>query len=289
MKPPGTSDAPVTPAEAGSPSAIRIEAGHAPVRGGKLYYEVAGAGHPLVLTHAGVADHRMWDEQFAVFAGHYRVIRYDMRGFGRSPTERVPFSFHQDLFELLVHLGVERAHVLGLSMGGATSIAFTLTHPEMVTALVAVSAGSSNIEAPAEMVERWQKVEEHYHRGDLDAANEIELQMWVDGPRRTPAQVSPAVRERVRVMNLAALSGEGQRVAPDPLDPPAHARLGEIKAPTLIIAGDADAPTVLPAADYLAANIPGARKVIIPDVAHMVNMEAPARFNALVLEFLAKH
>jgi pimeloyl-ACP methyl ester carboxylesterase len=190
---------------------FRSETGYAPVRGGKLYYEVAGAGHPLLLTHAGIADHRMWDEQFPVFAERYRVIRYDTRGYGRSSAAQAPFAFHEDIHDLLVHLGVTRAHVLGLSMGGAASVAFTIVHPEMVTALVAVAAGSDAIKAPAEMLELWNKVGEHCKNGAFDEANELELQLWVDGPRRTPAQVNPAVRERVRVMKARARLGRSTR------------------------------------------------------------------------------
>src|SRR5690349_8638123 len=103
-----------------------------PVEGGQLYYEVTGAGHPLVLIHAGVADLRQWDEQVAAFAPHYRVIRYDTRGFGKTRTEPVAFSNRQDLYELLTHLGVEKAYLIGNSRGGQIAFDFTLEHPEMV-------------------------------------------------------------------------------------------------------------------------------------------------------------
>src|SRR5512132_954532 len=90
-------------------------AGYAEVGGARIYYEVAGAGHPLILVHAGVADSRMWDRQFHVFAEHYVVIRYDLRGFGRTSIPSGLFASHEDLAGLLRYLHVERAHVVGLS------------------------------------------------------------------------------------------------------------------------------------------------------------------------------
>src|SRR5436190_24202073 len=97
---------------------------------GPIYYEVAGEGHPLVLIHSGVADHTMWDDQFDTFAQRYRVIRYDTRGFGRSPLVDKDYSDRQDLYDLLKHLGVERAYVLGVSRAGNIAMNFTLEHPE---------------------------------------------------------------------------------------------------------------------------------------------------------------
>src|SRR5579883_2263634 len=108
-----------------------IQSGFAEVNGGRLYYEVAGQGHPLVLTHEGIADHRMYDDQFGVFAQHYRTIRYDLRGFGQSSLPTEPFVYGEDLYGLLRFLGVERAHVLGMSIGGGASIDLALSHPEM--------------------------------------------------------------------------------------------------------------------------------------------------------------
>src|SRR5262249_13492382 len=112
--------------------------GFAEVEGGQLYYETAGTGHPLTLIHAGVADGRMWDDQFLTFAQHYRVIRYDARGFGRSRTESVSFSNRRDLYDLLRHLGVEKTYVMGVSRGGQIATDFTLERPEMVDALIPV-------------------------------------------------------------------------------------------------------------------------------------------------------
>src|SRR5579872_3466169 len=120
--------------------------GFAEVNSTKLFYEVAGEGHPLVLIHGGLVDHHLWDEQFSAFAQHYKVIRYDMRGFGDSGLIKVgdaPYSMRDDLHALLQHLGIEKTYIMGLSMGGGMAIDFTLAYPEMVDALIPVAAGVS--------------------------------------------------------------------------------------------------------------------------------------------------
>jgi pimeloyl-ACP methyl ester carboxylesterase len=107
-----------------------VQAGFADVNGGRLYYEVAGDGPAFVLAHAGIADGRMWDDQFLAFAHYYRVIRCDFRGFGKSTMTNRTFSHRQDLYQLLKFLGVEQAHLMGCPMGGTAIIDFALEHPK---------------------------------------------------------------------------------------------------------------------------------------------------------------
>src|SRR5262245_50478023 len=117
--------------------------GLAEVNGTRLSYEAAGEGHPLVLVHGFAADTRAWDDQLAVFARHYRVVRYDARGFGRSalPVEGTPYRHEDDLLALLAYLGVGPAHVLGHSMGGATAVKFALAHAEHTSSLALADSG----------------------------------------------------------------------------------------------------------------------------------------------------
>src|SRR5216684_3865761 len=126
-----------------------IQSGFAEVNGTTLYYEVAGQGHPLVLNHGWLGNQRFWDDQFEAFAQHFKVVRYDIRGFGDSGKRKrgmEPFSMERDLRGLLQFLGIEKTFLLGLSMGGALAIDFTLQYPEMVDALVTVAAGLSGFE-----------------------------------------------------------------------------------------------------------------------------------------------
>ena len=258
--------------------------------GGRLYYETAGRGRGLVLIHAGVADHRMWDEQFATFADSFEVIRYDTRGFGRSQTDDVEFSNRQDLRELLRHLGLPRAALCGVSRAGQIAVDFTLEFPEMVEALILVAAGLSGYEgghAAREIeTQMFGEMEEAWEERDIPRLIDLEIRMWVDGPGQPPDRVDPGVRERVRKMETETFAQNATEGKPQPLAPPAIGRLGEIHAPTLVIAGDLDTTGTLAMADLLAQVIPGARKIIIPGAAHMLTMEQPKTFNRIILDFL---
>jgi pimeloyl-ACP methyl ester carboxylesterase len=259
----------------------------AEVRGARLAYEIAGEGDPLVLIHAGVADRRMWDDQFAAFAARCRTVRYDLRGFGESTLPPEPFAQHEDLLALLNVLGIAKAHLVGLSLGGKTALDAALADPERVAGLILVGASPSGAPASEEVKAGWRAVEERMEAGDVAGAIELELRMWVDGPGRAPGAVDPAVRDRVRVMEELAFARAMSEPEPEErkLDPPATDRLAEVRAPSLIVVGDEDYPEMLEHARRMAAEIPGARLEIVPGVAHMVNMEAPEAFNRLVLDF----
>ena len=159
------------------PAAVRRESGFAAVNGTRLYREVTGAGHPLVLLHAGIADARMWDDQVAAFAERYTVIRYDARGFGRSDPAVGRFSPRADLAGLLVELGVERAHLVGLSMGGAVALDTALEHPELASALVLAATRPSGLAPSKGLRDGWTAVDEAFAAGDVAWAVELELRM----------------------------------------------------------------------------------------------------------------
>lgn len=263
-------------------------AGLAEVNGTRLYYEIAGQGHPLVLIHAGICDRRMWDDQWDAFARRYEVIRFDLRGMGKSDVAPGAFAYWEDLDGLLHYLGIERTYLAGVSVGGATALDFTLAHATMVDALILVAAGISGQERPSdELIQRWAKVQAALEAGDLSDANELMLRMWVDGPNRTSDQVDPDVRARVSTMNAQNLTMGSAQLQPRQLDPPAIDRLEEIQIPTLIVVGDQDQPDVVTTADVLATRIPRAIKVVMPGTAHVPSMERPEDFNRLVLNFLS--
>jgi len=274
-------------------AAQQRQTGFADVNGARLYCEVEGQGHPIVFSHAGIADHRMWNDQFDAFAARYRVIRYDHRGMGQSSLPAVPYSLAEDIYGLARALGADKAYVIGCSMGGAAALDCALAHPDFVDGLVLVDAGMSgqqySEEEEAEAKAIFGPIEEATERGDFDAANELELKVWVDGPRRRPDQVRPGVRELVREMNLPGFkrAEEFKQAQSQPLEPPAAGRLGEVRCPTLVIVGDEDLPEVFTTADLMMAGIPAARKAVIHDAAHLPSMEKPDEFNRLVLDFFA--
>jgi 3-oxoadipate enol-lactonase len=270
------------------PMRTEAKSGFAEVTGAKLYYEVAGEGDPLLLLHAGVGDSRMWDDQWEEFSRHFRVMRTDLRGFGRTVVPSGRFSYHEDLGGLLRYLGEEAAYVLGLSFGGLVAIDFALAHPELVRALILGAPAVSGREPSQELQLFSEEEDELLERGDLEGATELNLRMWVDGPSRTPDEVDPAVRERVRQMQMDAFRVPVPEDAEDePLEPPAMERLYEIRVPTLIVVGELDQPDFLEIANTLAESIDGAKKVVLPGVAHLPSLEKPEECNRIVAGFLA--
>lgn len=258
----------------------------ADVNGARLYYEVAGEGQPLVFIHAGIADSRMWDAQFAAFAQRYRVIRYDMRGFGKSEMVRGDFSHARDLLGLLDVLGVTNAYLVGCSMGGAAAIDLTLAYPERVAALVLVCSSPQGFDYQGDPPPIWHDIVAAFEAGDLERTSEYEMRLWVDGPSRTPDQVPAAIRDLVREMNLIALKNEAAELGDNqPIEPAAVHRIHELKLPVLVMIGELDNPKAVAAGEWMAANIPGAQRVVV-HTAHLPSMEQPMEFNRIVLEFL---
>ena len=231
----------------------------------------------------------MWDPQWETFAHSHRVLRYDQRGFGRSPLEAGSFSRGRDLVEVLNGHGLESASLVGVSMGGRVALEVAVARPELVDALVLVGSGLSGHHWSEEMNAADAEEEEALARGDVDAAAEVAVRTWVDGPRRRPEDVDPAVREQVAEMDRRAcelqLPLEGQ-AEEEPLVADLSARLGEITARTLVLVGDEDVADIHQIADRLEREIPGARRATIAHTAHVPSMERPREFDELVLGFL---
>ncbi len=271
----------------------RMDTGHIDtvhVNGGILHYEIIGEGEPLVLAHAGVADLSMWNAQMSAFAAHNRVLRYDMRGFGASDDAASTFSHHDDLNDLLTQLDIDRAHFVGLSNGGMVVTDFALAFPERVASLVLASPALSGHDFSGEPPQAIYALMAALEAGNLDAASDVATRIWADGPHRTPDAVNPAVRDHLRAMSRRALENQlPGAMQPAPLEPPAAGRLSEITAPTLIVLGDKDDPSILEIGEILHASIAGSEQAIIENAAHMLNMERPEAFNILVLDFLERH
>jgi pimeloyl-ACP methyl ester carboxylesterase len=260
------------------------EQGFAAVNGTRLWYEIAGEGPPLVLVHGFALDHRMWDEQFAALAARHRVLRYDLRGFGSSATPDGPYRHEDDLAALLNHLGIASAAIVGLSLGGQVAVDFTLTYPEMVTALVPVDSVVSGHEWSPEWDAAVIPVWKAGRAGDLATAKA----RWLANELFAPARRNPAVSAHLERM-IGDYSG-WHWLHRDPvrgIEPPATKQLDRVRAPTLVIVGEQDVPDCLAIADRLGRAISDAQKIVLPGVGHMANMEAPAAFNATLLRFLA--
>lgn len=259
-----------------------------------IHREVAGDGPGVALVHSTVCDSRMWDVEFPALAERYRVLRFDLRGYGRSDLPPGPFSLVDDVAALLDEAGLERAALVGLSGGAALALDFALAEPERVTGLVLAAPAIGGLDWSEEVQQFGEREDELLDAGELEGAVELNLRMWVDGPQRGPDAVDPAVRAKVGEMQRRAFEIQLEAFARDEqpgpskrLDPPAIERLDEVRVPTLVIVGDADVQDVLDRAAILASRIRDARKIVVPDVAHMINLERPAEFLGIVDEFLA--
>lgn len=258
----------------------------ATIDGARIHYVRAGEGLPVIFLHAGVADSRMWEPQLKAFAKHFDVVAPDMRGFGKSELPPVRWSPVADVLGLMDELALKPAHVVGCSIGGRLAIDFALEHPERISKLVLVGPGIGGMKFDEQYAELWSEVEAADKAGDMDAVNRAEMHLWLDGPGRPRGYVRQPLRDLFLEMNGGNFNSDFKTAPQDELDPPAIERLHEINAPTLVVVGDADVPTIFDAVEALMEDVPHSRKAVIHDAAHLPNLEHPDEFNRLVLEFL---
>jgi len=272
----------------------RMESGVVEVDGGKLAWEAAGDGPGVVFLHPGLWDSRVWDEQFGVFSKSYRVLRHDFRGYGRSSRLEPgkPYSHVDDLEGVMDAAGVERAALIGNSMGGRVAIDFALEHPSRVSALVLAAPGLSGFEGTPEEESGWEatfadverEIEEAVHAGDPERAEELRLQ-WLWAPLGTDDAAGARIRQ-IAFDNLHELTMDesGERE----LEPTADGRLGEIDAPTLVLPADHDPPWHERMCVVIAETVRGARLIRIPETDHVIPLRRPDEFNRAVLGFLGE-
>jgi len=265
----------------------------AKVNGVRMYYEVAGAGPPLVLVHGFGCGIRSWDPQVPALAAHHRVVTYDVRGHGISDAPRDPRAYSQptsveDLRQLLLHLALERPAVGGLSMGSNIALNLALAHPQMVSALVVADTGAGSDGTAA-----WNAGALRFARA-LDAGGtEAFAELACEDPlfaryvARGPAE-ERFIRSCLMTHRAHGIAYTAREVlAKRPTIYALEARLRQLEVPTLLIVGEHDEPCVA-VHRFMAEPIPGARHVVIPDVGHLSNLEASEAFNEAVLAFLRR-
>lgn len=275
----------------------------ASVNGARLSYEMQGKGHPLTLIQGGglLYDRRIWDAQFSVFAHQYIVIRYDVRGVGQSVVsseqKNLPYAPEEDIAQILKALGIEKTYVLGLSrVGSPIALDLTLRYPELVDALILASPGLIGAKSMEELLQALPKNLEQFQpaydalvAGDIEQAVDV---FMTDSS--APLDKYPEARQRAKeimIENIHLVS------SPPPLPdiqqqlrpPTQRHRLSEIRVPTLILVGDHDTDDIQENAKILATEIVGARKEVLPETGHVMNMERPEVFNRLVMQFLNTH
>jgi pimeloyl-ACP methyl ester carboxylesterase len=248
----------------------------AELNGIEIDYEVTGRGRPVILSHGYGATRRMWKGQHAALGDRYRLITWDMRGHGQTETPADPAQYSTaltvaDTRGLLTMLGVGRAVVGGLSLGGYMSLAFYLAHPEMVEALIICDSGPGyrNAEARAAWNQRANQ-----RAADLEARG-------LDAFGGRSREVRDALAHHRSAQGLAH-AARGMLAQQD-----AHVidGLAGIRVPTLVVVGDRDEPFLAPC-QYMAKKIPGARLEIIAGAGHSSNLDQPEAFDQILLNFL---
>jgi pimeloyl-ACP methyl ester carboxylesterase len=247
-----------------------------------IYFEEKGSGPAVVLIHGGQMDRRMWDAQFEEFAREFRVVRYDLRGFGKSPSPAKGFSNEEDLARLLDELKIPKAQLVGLSLGAAVAVDFALTHANCVESLLLVCPGLGGFpfQDPANNLE--PVVIAARDEGPAKAA-----ELWLANPYMNVAMENPALRPKLRMLaEENAGCWLNNPIFQRRLRPPANDRLKDVRARTLAIDGERDVSDIHRIVEKMAKEIPGARKIVVKDAGHLVPMEKPEEFNRIALEFL---
>ena len=250
------------------------------------YDEEGGAGPVIVLLHAGIADRTMWTEHLSPLAHEgYRVLALDLPGFGEAAIgagEQAPW---RDVGDSLGALGVERAALVGNSFGGAVALRVAVTSPDLVAALVLVSAPPVQLDPSDELTAAWAAEEDALERGDVDAAVRAVVDAW------TLPGASDALRARVGTMQRRAfelgLAGDESPEAPDPLEDNPDL-LAAIDVPALVAVGERDMVDFRRGAEVLADALPRARHEVIAGAGHLAPLETPGAFRALLLAFLSE-
>ena len=265
---------------------LRYEDGFATVANGRLYYQVAGSGDAVVLIHGNAGDHRHWNNQFEYLASRYRVIRYDVRGYGKSsvPVLGFPYSDYSDLAELLDYLGVDAAHIIGWSMGSGVAFDFAVAFPERTKSLVSVGpwVNGYSSESVDDLFAQMGAVAEAVADGGPVAGSNAFADL-VLGESIFEDSADEFMRSVGSEYSWWAFSNPSQTIA---LEPSAASQLGDLAIPVLVMTSEHDLPVCREVGDLIDSTVPSSRQVILQDTGHLMHIERPDAFNTGLLEFL---
>ena len=249
---------------------------HVEVNGARLWVEECGAGPAVVFVHGGLGDLRLWERQAWALAARFRCVRYDLRFYGRSTGPAAEWSQVDDLIGVLDALGIDRAALVGLSLGGGLALDSALAHPERVWALAHVAGGVSGLGIDPYTPEQEAAYEAALDRGDLDAAMDIDFAIWA------PLGADETLRELWRATPDARGMPDGAKQLPGP---PAHDRLGDVSVPTLAVVATRDPADLRARGETVARAVPRARLVEV-DSDHYLTLRQPERVSRVLDEFL---
>jgi 3-oxoadipate enol-lactonase len=262
----------VLAAEADSHGADKQATGYLDVGGSKIYYETRGSGPAIVLLHDGLLHAVTWDEVWEPLAARHQVIRYDRRGYGRSELPTRSYSSTEDLRKLLTHLKVQQGMIVGSSSGGALAIDFAIAHPQMVDGLFLIGPVLHGMEFSEQFRERARRNDEPMEHDDVKAwaRNWSQDRFLIAGANETARR---KIYEQL-VENAEKLK-KFDGALEEKLSPPASQRLSEIKAPSMIVIGEADIADVHAHCDAIKTGIRDSERFVVKDAGHLIQLEKP--------------
>lgn len=243
----------------------------------QIYFEDHGSGDPILFIHGFTLDHTMWNEQVKYFSKNYRVITFDLRGFGQSSLPTSKYSYSNDIYNLLKFLNISKAHVVGLSLGGEEAINFALEHPDMI---ITLSLVSSSLGGYGSTVDWDVKVaEQGLEQGKLN---------WINHPVFSSSKNYPETFENIKNM-VNNYSGwhwlnSGFRIRPST---PAIEQIDILSCPVLVVIGELDLQYYHDIGNIFSTKIRGVKKIVVAKCGHMLTMENPEYFNNILSEFLS--
>ncbi len=262
--------------------------GFAPVANGQLYYQVGGYGDAVVLIHGNAGDHRHWDNQFEYFMSRYRVIRYDVRGYGKSsvPVLGSPYSDSSDLAELLDYLHVDGAHIVGWSMGSGVAFDFATAFPERTESLVSVGPWINGYSSKAveDLFVQMGAVADAVAQGGAVAGSNAFADLIL-GESIFEESADELMRNIGSEYSWWAFANPSQTIA---LEPSAASQLSDLVIPVLVITSEYDLPVCREVGDLIDTTAPNSRQVILQRTGHLMHIERPGAFNAELLAFLGE-
>jgi pimeloyl-ACP methyl ester carboxylesterase len=253
------------------------------VDGGQIYYETCGQGpQALVLIHDGVVNSASFDDMWPILCRDFRVVRYDRRGYGKSPAAKAPYSPQEDLAAVMAEAKMDHASLVGFSFGGGLAVSYAILHPDQVDRLVIAGASLNGFQPSPAFGKRIQHIMLPMIVGNMDAvAANASRETWIMAPGHEEARVKATALMKAYPQDLRHQMRDPIKGWPSDLP-----RMPGLKVPTLILTGDHDIADNQAASGAAQALIPGSKRIVVDDAGHLMQLEHPKEVAGLIADFV---
>lgn len=258
-------------------------------KGANIYYESKGNGENLLLIHAGITDSRMWDAEYNLLSEKYQVVRFDLPGFGLSDFTEGSYNYNKIINELLIYLDIHHTHILAASFGGKIAIDFYLENPAKCLSLALLSPALSGWNVSTFLQNYEEKEERLIDEGKIEETAQYNYMTWIQR-NRSPEHMNPDVKQLIMDMQSTILTKAEPDDSSEEIESEDNiSQLNIIEIPVLIVNGQCDVPDFLEIAEVMIKEIPNVKNIIIPETAHLANLESPELFLKIISEFFAEN